>query len=72
MTFEEAYEKLTKIKDSLENPDTTLDESIKLYEESVKHTKTCLELLNSTEGKIAVIKSEMNSLIEKPLDVSEE
>ena len=71
MTFEESYANLTKIKESLENPETTLDESIKLYEESVKHTKTCLELLSSTEGKIAVIKSEIDGIIEKPLDVQE-
>ena len=71
MTFEESYEKLSKIKDDLENPETTLDESIKLYEESVKHTKTCLDLLSSTEGKISVIKAEIDKLIEKPLDVQE-
>ena len=71
MTFEESYEKLVKIKDSLENPETTLDESIKLYEESVKHTKTCLDLLSATEGKISVIKAEVDKLIEKPLDVQE-
>ncbi|MBE5755514.1 MAG: exodeoxyribonuclease VII small subunit [Clostridia bacterium] len=71
MTFEESYEKLVKIKDSLENPETTLDESIKLYEESVKHTKTCLDLLSETEGKISVIKAEVDKLIEKPLDIQE-
>ena len=71
MTFEESYEKLNKIKEDLENPETTLDESIKLYEESVKHTKTCLDLLSSTEGKISVIKAEIDKLIEKPLDVQE-
>ena len=71
MTFEESYEKLTKIKEDLENPETTLDESIKLYEESVKHTKTCLDLLSSTEGKISVIKAEIDKLTEKPLDIQE-
>jgi exodeoxyribonuclease VII small subunit len=71
MTFEESYAKLEKIKDALENPETTLDESIKLYEESVKHTKTCLDLLSSTEGKITVIKAEVDKLTEKPLDVQE-
>lgn len=71
MTFEEAYEKLSKIKEDLENPETTLDQSIKLYEESVGYTKRCLDILSNTEGKIAVIKSEMDNLIEKPLDVQE-
>ncbi len=68
MTFEEAIEKLSEIKDKLESPDITLDESLKLYKESVEYTKTCLELLKSTDGKIAVIKSELDKLIEKPLN----
>lgn len=71
MTFEESYEKLTQIKEKLENSETTLDESLKLYEESVKHTKDCLDLLTETEGKILVIKQEIDKLIEKPLDVKE-
>ena len=71
MTFEESYAKLTEIKDKLENPETTLDESLKLYEDSVKHTKDCLGMLNESEGKILVIKAEIDKLIEKPLDVQE-
>ena len=72
MKFEESLEKLTKIKDDLENPNITLDDSIKLYKESVEHTKTCLEMLKETEGKIVAIKSEIDGLVEKPLDVNEE
>ena len=72
MTFEEAIEKLNSIKEKLEDKDITLDESIKLYGESVEYTKVCLEELKSTEGKIVAIKSEIDKLIEKPLDVSEE
>ncbi len=68
MKFEEALEKLNKIKDDLENPEITLDESIKLYKESVDYTKTCLDMLKETDGKIVAIKAELDGLIEKPLD----
>lgn len=68
MKFEEALEKLNKIKDNLENPEITLDESIKLYKESVDYTKTCLDMLKETDGKIVAIKAELDGLIEKPLD----
>ena len=68
MTFEESLEKLNQIKDKLESPDITLDESLKLYKESVDYTKICLDTLKSTDGKIAVIKSELDKLVEKPLD----
>lgn len=72
MTFEEALEKLSTIKEKLEDENITLDESIKLYEESVEYTKLCLEQLKSTDGKIVAIKAEINKLVEKPLNVSEE
>lgn len=67
MKFEEALSKLNEIKDKLENPDITLDESVKLFSESVNYTKICLDLLKETEGKITVIKSELDGLVEKPL-----
>lgn len=72
MKFEEALEKLNEIKEKLESKDITLDESIKLYSESVEYTKLCLDELKSTDGKIVSIKAEIDKLVEKPLDVSEE
>lgn len=71
MKYEEAFEKLNNIKEKLENPNLTLDESIKLYGDSVKYTKLCLDILKETEGKILVIKNEIDGLVEKPLDVEE-
>lgn len=72
MTFEEALEKLNKIRDELDSADITLDKSIKLYEESVAYTKTCLDMLKSTEGKIVEIKAEIDKIVEKPLENIEE
>lgn len=72
MTFEESLEKLNYIKEKLEDENITLNESIKLYEESVEYTKNCLEELKSTEGKIVQIKADIDKLVEKPLNISEE
>ena len=72
MKFEEALEKLNKIKDELENPEITLDQSINLYKESVDYTKTCLEMLKEADGKVVAIKAELDALVEKPLDEIEE
>lgn len=72
MTFEEALQKLTDIKDQLDSPEITLDKSVSLYEESVKYTKLCLDMLKETEGKIVAVKSEIDKIIEKPLDTDKE
>lgn len=72
MTFEESFAKLEDIKNSLENPETSFDDAIKLYGESVKWTKNCLDILNECEGKITAIKSQIDGLVEKPLDIEEE
>lgn len=72
MTFEESLEKLSAIRDELDSADITLDRSIKLYEESVKYTKNCLDMLKSTEGKIVEIKAEIDKIVEKPLENIEE
>lgn len=68
MKFEEALEKLNNIKEQLDSQDITLDESIKLYKESVEYTKVCLDMLKSTDGKIVAIKQEIDELIEKPFE----
>ena len=72
MKFEEALEKLNNIKEQLDSENITLDESNKLYKESVEYTKVCLEMLKDTDGKIVAIKQEIDGLIEKPLDSKEE
>ena len=70
MTYEESFAKLEEIKAKLENPETKFDEALKLYEESVKWTKTCLDLLKESEGKILVVKEEIDRLVEKPLSTT--
>ena len=50
--LEESAEKLEK--------GTTLDESLKLYEEGCKLAKTCLNDLEKAKGKIIMIKKEFN------------
>lgn len=72
MTFEESFAKLEDIKNTLENPETSFDDAIKLYGESVKWTKNCLDILNECEGKITAIKLQIDGLVEKPLDEEEE
>lgn len=72
MEFEKSLKRLEEIKTLLEDANVSLDESIKLYEESVGLTKKCIDELKITDGKITVIKNELDNLIEKPLEIKED
>lgn len=71
MEFEVALSKLNEIKEKLDSPDITLDESIKLYEKSITYTKTCIDKLKEADGKIVVLKSELDGVFEKPFNAEE-
>ena len=59
LNFEEAMEQLEKIASELENGKLTLDESVEKFEEGMKLSKTCNDILDSAEKKITIlIKSE--------------
>lgn len=72
MEFEKSLERLEEIKSMLERADVSLDESVQLYEESVNLTKNCIEALKDTDGKITVIKTELDKIIETPLNQKED
>ena len=53
LTYEEAYNKLESILERLESKNTSLDESLSLYEEGIKLYKYCNKLLENAELKIS-------------------
>ena len=53
LTYEEAYESLEGILMKLESKNTSLDESLGLYEEGIKLFKHCNKLLEEAELKIS-------------------
>ncbi len=54
-TIEELIARLEEITGEMENPDTGLDRSIKLYEEGLKIAGMCRKRLNDARQKIEVI-----------------
>ena len=53
LTYEQAYNKLESILEKLESKNTSLDESLSLYEEGINLYKYCNKLLESAELKIS-------------------
>lgn len=52
MKFEEAMAKLEETVKKLENGETTLDESMALFEEGVKLSRVCQQLLSEAQLKV--------------------
>ncbi|MBR1971686.1 MAG: exodeoxyribonuclease VII small subunit [Clostridia bacterium] len=67
MTFEEGTKKLEEIISALDSEKTTLEQSIALFEEGVKISKECLEILNTSKGKITIIKEQYDGIVEVSL-----
>jgi len=62
--FEESLNRLQEISELLESEEVTLEDSIKLYEEGMKLSKSCYNLLNKAELKV----EELNTQLEKELE----
>lgn len=64
MTYEQAIKELEEISTKLEDENIDIDQAVKLFEKSVELTKTCFNKLKETDGKINILKKELDSLIE--------
>lgn len=53
--FEQSLEQLEKIVSELESGDLPLEESIKRFEEGMKLSKLCSQILDDTEKKIIML-----------------
>lgn len=54
-TFEEKLEYSKELLEKLMNPEITLEESVKLYEEGLKNIKEAQSLIEEAKTKISVI-----------------
>ncbi len=58
ITFEDSFKRLEEIVGILNDDKTTLEESIKLYEEGIKNYRKCEEELNQAKQKIEELSRE--------------
>lgn len=65
MSIDDNIKKINEINKKLENPDLSIDEGIKLYENGVSLAKNVLEELNSIKGKVTIIKKELETYKEE-------
>lgn len=65
MNFEQNIEELEQIVAELEKGDLNLDESIKKFEEGMKLSKKCNEMLEEAEKKITILIKKDDGAIEE-------
>ena len=56
--FEDALSRLETIVNELEKGDLPLDGSLKIFEEGIKLSKTCLKMLDDAERKVEILVQE--------------
>jgi exodeoxyribonuclease VII small subunit len=61
-TFEENLSRLEEISTLLESEELGLDESISLFEEGIKLSKSCMTALKKAELKITELKSDLSEV----------
>lgn len=54
-TFEQSISELEEIVAKLEAGDTSLDESLELFEKGIKLSKSCQKMLDDAEKKVSVL-----------------
>lgn len=54
-TFEQSISELEEIASKLEAGDTSLDESLELFEQGIKLSKSCQKMLDDAEKKVSVL-----------------
>ena len=60
--FEKDLSRLEEISELLENNEIGLEDSISLYEEGIKLSKSCLTTLKKAELKVTKLKNELTDL----------
>jgi exodeoxyribonuclease VII small subunit len=60
--LEEQIERLEALVEKMENPETSLDSSLALFEEGVKLAKSCQSKLTETQKKIEILMKETGDL----------
>ena len=65
INLKQTFEKLEQILSQLESPGIDIDEMVKLYEDGVKLSKHCKDVIEEAEQRIQIIN---NDKVNKELD----
>lgn len=69
MSFEDIMKKLEIIANELESGELNLDESLKEFEEGIKLSKECNDILEKAEKKISILVSDGDNVEEQDFNI---
>ncbi len=64
--FEKAMERLEEIVQTLEKGDMPLEDSLKIFEEGIKLSKTCMTKLDEAEKRVEILMKDKDKAVLKP------
>ncbi len=64
LSFEKAVKKLEDISEQIRSGELSIEESVKLYQESVKYFNMCNDILNNAKQKIEIYRPESDDVEE--------
>lgn len=70
INFEQAIEDLERIANELEKGDLDLDKSVSKFEEGMKLSKKCNEILENAEKKITILLQKDGELVEENFETN--
>lgn len=68
MDFNKKISRLDQISTSLEDSNLPLEQAIQLFGESVQIAKECHDFIADAEGKLTVIRKDLDKITEEPLN----
>ncbi len=72
MEFEKVLQELEEIAKKMEDKNTTLDESLALFDKGVKKSSECIKVLNETKGKAELLIKELDNITKTELILNED
>ena len=70
--FEQSMKELEEIAEKLSDGDISLDESIKLFEDGMKLSKSCQKILENAEKKVNILINKDGEFEKEPFGETEE
>lgn len=72
INFEESMKQLEQIANELEKGDLSLEESVSKFEEGMKLSKECNEMLESAEKRITILLQKEDGVLEEDFKINQE